>query len=196
MRLWELPPTPYTAITEQYDYGILLTGVTLNDFEPADRVYFSRGADRVMHTVDLYKRGILKRVLISGGTGRLITNGRPEADDLFKVMTMMGVPEEDMVIENESRNTYESAQRVKELVVSQSDLKLMLITSSFHMRRSRACFSKAGVDVTTFTTDFYSHPRRYTPESFLVPTADSIQVWTKLFKEWMGMVAYRMVGYI
>lgn len=196
MRLWELPPTPYSKIKKEYDFGILLTGVTINDFEPADRVYFARGADRVVHTVDLYKRGIIKRILISGGTGRLLTEGRPEADDLYKVMKMMGVPEEDMIIENESRNTYESAARVKELLASHPDQNLLLITSAFHMRRSRACFSKVGLEVTTFTTDFYSHPRYYTPESLIIPKADALQVWTKLFKEWTGMVAYRLAGYI
>jgi uncharacterized SAM-binding protein YcdF (DUF218 family) len=196
MRLWELPPTSYSTIKEDYAFGILLTGVTINDFEPADRVYFARGADRVVHTVDLYKRGIIKRILISGGTGRLLTEGRPEADDLFTVLKLMGVPEEDMIIENESRNTHESAVRVKEILASYPDQKLLLITSAFHMRRSRACFSKVGVEVTTFTTDFYSHPRYYTPESFIIPKADALQVWTKLFKEWTGMVAYRLAGYI
>ncbi len=196
MRLWELPPTSYSSIKEEYAFGILLTGVTINDFEPPDRVYFARGADRVVHSVDLYKRGIIKRILISGGTGRLFTNGRPEADDLFTVLKMMGVPEHDLIIENESRNTYESAVRVKEILGSKPDQNLLLITSAFHMRRSRACFSKVGVGVATFTTDFYSHPRYYTLESLIIPKADALQVWTKLFKEWTGMVAYRLAGYI
>lgn len=196
MQLWELPPTPYSTITVKYEYGIVLTGVTLNDFEPDDRVYFSRGADRVVHAVDLYKRGIIKRILISGGTGRLLTEGRPEAYELFKVMVMMGIPEEDLVIENESRNTYESAVRVKEILASEPKQNLLLITSSFHMRRAKACFSKAGMSVTTFTTDFYSHKRNFTPETLFIPKVEALQVWTKLFKEWMGMLAYRMVGYI
>jgi len=196
MRAWEIPPTPYTEIEKVYDVGILLTGVTLNDFEPDDRVYFSRGADRVVHTVDLYKRGILKRILITGGTGRLLTEGRPEADDLFKVMLMMGVPEADLIVENESRNTAESALRVKEMLAVYPHQAALLITSAFHMRRSRACFVKAKMDVDVFTTDFYSHKRYYTPESLIIPKADALIVWTKLFKEWTGMVAYRMAGYI
>src|SRR5690606_27121972 len=45
MRLWEVPPTPYSEINQVYTYGILLTGVTSTDKQPDDRVYFLRGAD-------------------------------------------------------------------------------------------------------------------------------------------------------
>src|SRR5687768_17064524 len=99
MRAWEIAPTPYADIKKKYDWGIVLTGVTINDMQPDDRVYFQHGADRVMHIVELYKMGIIKKIMISGGSGRLIGTARKEADELFKVMKLMGVPEQDIVIE-------------------------------------------------------------------------------------------------
>src|SRR5687767_12473221 len=93
MRWWEIEVTPYAEIQKTYDWGIVLTGVTFNDKEPADRVYFQHGADRVVHTVELYKKGFIKKIMISGGSGRLVPPGRKEADDLFKAMKLMGVPE-------------------------------------------------------------------------------------------------------
>jgi len=193
---WEIEPTPYAEISTSYTLGIVLTGVTLTDKLPEDRVYFHHGADRVVHAVELYKRGIIKKVLISGGSGRLVTTGRREADDVFKAMVLMGVPAVDLMVENQSRNTYESAVNVKALLKDSVETRSLLITSAFHMRRSKACFKKAGLPVDLFSTDFYSHPRYYTPDTLLVPQAEAITIWQKLFKEWTGMVAYKAAGYI
>ncbi|HEU5291432.1 MAG TPA: YdcF family protein, partial [Cyclobacteriaceae bacterium] len=196
MRAWEVPAIPYSEIKKQYDWGIVLTGVTYNDKQPDDRVYFQHGADRVVHTVELYKLGIIKKIMISGGSGRLVTNARKEADELFKVMKLMGVPEQAMAIENESRNTYESAVKVKELLKDEPAAQYLLITSAFHLRRSKACFKKAGFEVDTFSTDFYTHPFYLTPDVLLIPSANAIFTWQKLFKEWTGMIAYKIAGYI
>jgi uncharacterized SAM-binding protein YcdF (DUF218 family) len=196
MRAWEVAATPYAEIKKKYDWGIVLTGVTYNDKQPADRVYFQRGADRVVHTVELYKMGIIKKIMISGGSGRLVTKARMEADELFRAMKLMGVPEEDMSMENESRNTYESAVNVKNMLQDEPAAQYLLITSAFHLRRSAACFKKAGFEVDTFSTDFYSHPLYFTPDVFLIPRADAISTWQTLFKEWAGMVAYKVAGYI
>lgn len=196
MRAWEVEATPYNSIDKVYSWGIVLTGVTMNDRQPDDRVYFHHGADRVTHTIQLYKLGIIKKILISGGVGRVITEGRPEADELFKVMVMAGVPGSDIVIENESRNTHENAVNVKRLLKDEDGSGCLLITSAFHMRRSLACFENEGFKIDTFSADFYTHPLQFTPDVLLVPRADSINLWQKLFKEWTGIIAYWLAGYI
>src|SRR5437879_4482179 len=55
VKLWEIPITPMKEITKTYSWGIILTGVTKYDSGPQDRVYFACGADRVTHTLQLYK---------------------------------------------------------------------------------------------------------------------------------------------
>jgi uncharacterized SAM-binding protein YcdF (DUF218 family) len=196
MRLWEIPVTPYDSISNVYEYGILLTGVTRNDLEPDDRVYFMHGADRVVHTAQLYQRGIIRNVIVSGGVGRIMTYGRPEADELKKVLIMLGVPEEAIILENQSRNTAESAAHVKVILEDAKTANALLITSAFHMRRSFACFRHVGLQLDTFSTDFYTHPRHFTPEALFVPKPDAVVVWQKLFKEWTGLLAYKIAGYI
>lgn len=196
MGLWEVPATPYSEVTKTYDWGIVLTGVTMNDRMPDDRVYFQHGADRVVHAVELCKKGIIKRIIISGGSGRLVAAARKEANELFTAMVLMGVPANDIMIENKSRNTYESAVNVGMILRDSNTDKLLLITSAFHMRRSIACFEKAGFTIDTFSTDFYTHPRYFTPDVLLIPKADSIMIWQKLFKEWVGMMAYKIAGYL
>jgi uncharacterized SAM-binding protein YcdF (DUF218 family) len=196
MLAWEPAPTPYHEIKKTYAWGIVLTGVTHNDREPSDRVYFHHGADRVTHAVELYKKGIIKKILISGGSGRLMSSERKEANEIFRAMILMGVPEQDMVIENQSRNTHESAVMVKEMLKGETE-GCLLITSAFHMYRSKACFVKAGFStIDTFTTDFYTHRRYFTPDVLFIPKPESIMIWQKIFKEWTGIIAYKVAGYI
>ncbi len=196
MRLWELPPTPFVDIKKTYEVGILLTGVTKSNFYPNDRVYFQRSSDRVTHTLQLYKLGHIRKILISGGSGTILERTK-EADELALVLQMMGVPREDLIIENQSDNTYQSAVAVKNMIGDTYPAEdCLLITSGYHMRRSRACFKKAGYETDTFSVDFLSNERRYTPDVLLVPKIESIFIWQVLMKEWVGVLAYKIAGYI
>jgi uncharacterized SAM-binding protein YcdF (DUF218 family) len=197
MRAWEVRAVPYDRMGS-HDVGIVLTGATISGLEPKDRVYFQRGADRVTHTVQLYKSGLLKKILISGGTGALVAADEPEADKFRKVMLMMGVDDGDIIIENDTRNTHESAVRVKVMLDSLQvpPENCLLITSAFHMRRSLACYRKVGMSIETFSTDFYAHPRSFYPDVLLIPKIEAMYLWQKLFKEWAGLFAYKMAGYV
>lgn len=197
MRAWEIDPTPYDQV-RPHALGIVLTGTTIPLLKPNDRVYFSRGADRVTHTVELYKRGLISKILVSGGSGLLLGEDEPEANKYRRVMVMMGVPTEDIMLENDTRNTYESAVQVRPMLDSlhyrASDC--LLITSAFHLRRSAACYRKAGLDIEMFSVDFYAHPRVFNPGVFLVPKVEALVIWHKLVKEWLGLAAYKVAGYI
>jgi uncharacterized SAM-binding protein YcdF (DUF218 family) len=197
MRSWEIDPKPFNTLSPR-KLGIVLTGTTHSFQEPDDRVYFKRGADRVTHTIQLYKLGRIEKILVSGGTGRLLKADEPEANKYKKVMLMAGIPEQDILLENKTRNTFESAVAVKELLDS---LHLtaddcLLITSAFHMRRSLACYRKAGLNIESFTTDFYGLQDKIFLTSILLPSIEGFIIWEKLFKEWTGFVAYKMAGYI
>lgn len=197
MNMWEVPVTPYASITKKYDFGVLLTGVTKTEMTPKDRVYFGRGADRATHTLQLYKLGIIKQVIISGGSGRLDGGGVREADDLADFLKLAGVAEADIVIENESKNTHESAMRVKEILSTLGGTKeLLLITSGYHMRRSTACFKKAGIETDQFSADPISEKAKFSLGNLLIPKLDAMIMWHVLLKEWVGFVAYWVAGYI
>jgi len=108
--LWEVPITPFSTMNKNYEWAILLTGVTKYDEGLLnDRVFFNRGADRVTHTVQLYKMGKVKKILVSGGSGNILIPNRKEADEVMNALLLMGVPEEDIVKETNSRNTHESS---------------------------------------------------------------------------------------
>jgi uncharacterized SAM-binding protein YcdF (DUF218 family) len=197
LRRWEIPATPFAQIKKQYEWGILLTGVTKSETGPTDRVYFNRGADRVTHTLQLYKLGIIKKILISGGSGRLIDIGVREADDMASALVMMGIPMADIKIEDTSRNTRENAVNsialLKDVTKPQDCL---LISSAYHLRRAHACFAKLGWPVDVFSTDFLGHYRKFTLDDLLIPHMDALGNWHVLFKEWVGYSAYFLTGYV
>lgn len=195
--LWELPATPINEIKKSYELGIVLTGVTKGNMIPEDRVYFQRGADRVTHALQLYRMGIIKKILVTGGSGTLLERSRQEADEIADALELMGIPKEYILIENQSRNTHESAIAVKKMLQdSLAPNQCILITSAFHMRRSRACFNKVGWAMDTFTTDFLHHERKFTPDILFVPHVESLVNWNIMIREWVGMIAYKISGYI
>lgn len=197
MKRWEVPTQAFDDM-RPHRLGIVLTGAMIPLLKPDDRVYFTKGADRVVHTVQLYKSGLIKEILISGGSGRLIDIHEREADRFRDVMILMGIPDSVIMVENMTRNTHESAIAVKAILREHGYAadECLLITSAFHMRRSLACYRKAGLAVDSFSTDFYAHHHGYYFDSFVVPKVEALVIWHKLVREWVGMVAYRMAGYV
>lgn len=197
MHAWEIEAKPFNTL-RKFKLGIVLTGSTIPYLTPDDRVYFHRGADRVVHTVQLYKLGLIEKILISGGSGRLTGDDEPEANKFKKVMLLMGVPSDAISIENETRNTAESAQEVKKILMAMNYKAedCLLITSAFHMRRSLGSYQKAGLNLESFSTDFYAHPRVFYIDVLIIPQMDAMIKWHKLTKEWIGIIAYKIVGYI
>jgi uncharacterized SAM-binding protein YcdF (DUF218 family) len=197
MNAWEVDAIPFDQM-KPHELAIVLTGATQSLVEPNDRVYFHRGADRVTHTIQLYRLGLIKKILISGGSGLLLFEEEPEANKFKKVMVMSGVPEHDIILENRTRNTGESSVAVKKMIDSlqYKPEDCLLVTSAFHMRRSLACYRKVGLDIQPFSTDFYGQRRPFFIGTLFLPTIQGFIIWEKLFKEWSGLVAYKLAGYV
>jgi len=197
VRLYETPVTPLSEIKKQYEWGIVLTGVTSTNKVLKDRVYVSSSPDRVNHSLLLYKKDIIKKILISGGSGKLLDPNYSEATELYSLYRIMGVDSADLLIEGNSRNTHESAVAVKKMLEGKTKPEdCLLITSGYHMPRSKACFKKLNWNCDVFATDIRFHEREYTPDSWLLPKSEAIVNWNALFKEWVGLVAYWVSGYV
>jgi uncharacterized SAM-binding protein YcdF (DUF218 family) len=197
MNAWEIKATPFASLDRTYSYGILLTGAGKVEVGPPDRVYIGSAADRINHTLQLYKTGKIRKILVSGGSGRLVDIGTREADDLAGLLQLMGVPSEDLLIENESRNTHESAVRVATMLRPLArPVDCLLITSASHMRRSLATFNRAGWPCTPFAVDFHGHFRKYDFDVLFIPKVEAVVWWQTLLKEWTGYFTYWVAGYI
>lgn len=198
MKSWEGTPTAISQL-KSHDVGVVLTGITNRYKKPGDRVYMERGADRILHAIQLYKQGLIKKIIISGGSGKLVDNSNDikEADELKKVLLLSEIPDNDIFIENMSRNTYESAVNTCDLISAQfGNQSILLITSAFHIPRASACFAKQNCNFTSFGADYYSHDRNYSLDDFIVPKSSAIKNWEVIFREVLGMTMYWLSGYI
>lgn len=195
IRWWEVSPTLLSDLPA-YHIGIVLGGIT-SDKEPRDRVHVTGAADRILHALHLYREGKIDKILISGGSGKILKDDIPEAVLLQKILLLSQIPEQDIMIETSSRNTRENALFSAAILEEEYPAqKYLLITSAFHMRRARACFEKVGLTVDTYSVDMRGNETEYTPDVLLIPNTAAIGTWEVMIKEWLGMLAYKISGYI
>ena len=195
MRAWEMKATKTSDIPGTYDAGIVLSGMIAYDHS-FDRIQFDRRNDRLMQALSLYKMKKIKKLVLTGGSGSLVHTYIKESELIKKFLTDIGIPAEDLIIENKSNNTRENAIFAKEIL--QKELpggKFLLITSAFHMRRALACFEKAGIEVLPYCADRYSGPRKFYPDHLLLPNAKILFDWNDLIHEMLGYIVYKIMGY-
>ena len=198
MRLWEVKGHKIENIG-YHDVAIVLGGMASynNDLE---RLSLRRGGDRIWQAIHLYKLGKVGKILISGNDGHVIDRGLDEAVQFKIVLIDLGIPAEDILVENISKNTYENAVESKKVLANAGfeSASVLLVTSAIHMRRSEACFVKAGFEgFDTFSTDQYTGEKRgYYFDQFIIPDAATLMSWYGLLHEWIGYFTYWIMGYV
>jgi uncharacterized SAM-binding protein YcdF (DUF218 family) len=196
-RLWEVPGNKIESVGN-YDVAGVLGGMSEynNDIETLS---IRRQGDRIFQAVTLYKKGKVKKILISGDSGYITERGLKEAKRLKEILVTWGIPATDIITEEKSKNTHENAKFSVELLrKSYPELKrVLLVTSGMHMKRSLACFKKEGVICSPYSTDLYANQNHnYYWDQYLIPNFDNLITWHKLLKEVVGFVTYDIVGYI
>jgi uncharacterized SAM-binding protein YcdF (DUF218 family) len=194
-RQWEVFGTPVKQV-KKADIAIVLGGMSEynNDLKVLS---LRRGGDRIWQAITLYKAHKVDKLLISGGHGYVIDRGLKEALQVKEVLVKWGIPGKDILIETNSKNTYENAVQSKKVLDKKApDAKrFILVTSGRHMKRALACYEHAGIHCTPHSTDLYTGPKRfYTFEDFLVPNVSVIDDWHGLIKEIVGYITYSMTG--
>ncbi len=196
MRSWEVDAVAWEKVDGVYDYGIVLGGMISYDKE-YDRINFLRSSDRLMQTIELYNRGKIKKIFLSGGSGDLLDPDFKESLHIKKYLVRMGIPEEDILEESTSRNTHENAICSAEILLkNNNNPRCLLITSAFHMRRALGCFENEGLIVDPFVTDRYAGPRKFEFSHLILPDIEAMGVWTLLIHEITGYVVYDISGYL
>jgi uncharacterized SAM-binding protein YcdF (DUF218 family) len=197
IRLWEIPAVSIEQ-TSKHEVGIVLGGMFEYDND-TERLSIRRGGDRIWQAINLYKAGKIDKILISGNHGYITDRGLHESEQLKKVLLNWGIPHQDIIIETESKNTYQNAKETVALLEKSYPhfSSFLLITSAKHMRRASACFENQGLKVTPFSTDPYvGGSRSYRWDEFIIPDVDNFSNWFDLNKEVVGYVAYATVGYL
>ena len=187
-------PTPVDLPTNKtYEAGILLGG--LAGYDKNERGYFGDNADRFIQTTNLYHQGIIKKIIVTGGTGSLQQKEPAEAIYLHTQLLANGIKEQNIIVESRSRNTYENAVYTKQIIDSmQLSAPFVLITSAQHMKRSISVFNKAGFQCIPYPCDYKTVPQDWTIDNSLVPQIRLLNDWSFLLKEIVGLYVYRLTG--
>ena len=151
--------------------------------------------DRFVETAILARRYPDARVVITGGAGTVLLEGEGDADTAPRLLIALGVAPERLVLERQSRDTYENALFTRELLEPKPGEIWLLVTSAFHMPRSVALFDKAGFEIVPWPSDY----RTSGTETLGLAqdnVADSLRNLALATREWIGLVAYRLTGRI
>lgn len=159
-------------------------------------IEFSEAGERVFDGIRWWKSGASPVVITSGVGIDFIQKDQKEGGDLKNLMIEFGVPASAILAENEARNTYENALYVRAMMIEKGmTLRVILVTSAIHMPRSLAIFRKAGFDAIPAPCDFIAEPYQTNWFSFM-PRAENFHLTTQAIKEYIGIVSYKLFGWL
>ena len=188
VRYWEVPQTPIENLNQKFEAGILLGGFSEFDYK-TKRHNFKKEADRLIYTVHLYNRGIIKKILISGGNGSLIKSNFKESKTIKSFLVDHGIKKSDIITESKSRNTKENAMESSKIINKQK--KYLLLTSATHMKRAIYCFEKVDINIVPFSVDNSMTYTSNNLEYIFLPRARTLELWEELIHEIIGYYVYK-----
>jgi uncharacterized SAM-binding protein YcdF (DUF218 family) len=175
--------------------GIIVLGGSVDtDLSAAHRTpVVAHAADRMLAPAELARKYPKARIVFTGGTANLVSTEAREADYSAPILESLGIPKDRLILERDSRNTWENAIFTKQLVSPKPGERWLLVTSAFHMPRAMGIFRKAGFDVEAYPVDWRMGERDNLFE-FNHNGADGLGKTDVSVREWIGLVTYRVMG--
>jgi uncharacterized SAM-binding protein YcdF (DUF218 family) len=195
---WEWPFTNISAVGKTYDVGIVLSGGLMSAMPAgADHASMGPNGDRFTQAFLLYKAGKIKKIFITGiSHPQQMAIKMGETRQAAYLLVKWGVKQEDILFEEQARNTRENALNSKQVLNSRfPNASFLLITSASHMRRSKKCFDKVGMQTEVFPADFNGREYSLTFENFFIPDTQAMSDFDSLWHEWIGYATYKLMGY-
>ena len=100
---------------------------------------------RCLEGAELYQRGQPCPVLVSGGA---VEDSSPPCSPLMRdFLVKLGVPVTDILVEDQSRSTWENALESYKLLNPRGINRILLVTDAVHLFRAERCFRRQGMEV-------------------------------------------------
>ena len=100
---------------------------------------------RVDAALKLYREGRVKKIFASGGIGMTKDEGDyPEGDAMKEYLVSQGVPEGDVIADNNGRNTYLTAKNFIEWNRQYHYTSAIMVSQFYHITRSKYILRKLG----------------------------------------------------
>lgn len=173
---------------EHLEILVVLGGGVSDNKYLADPVPSNRTASRLLYAIQVFRKTGAKYLVFAGkGTGRL-----SEAAVMKSSAEKLGVPIVSIKIDPKSSNTWEHAENLNRMF-QDKDIKIGLVTSAYHMKRSEREFRKYFFHVIPLPSDYlYS----LSPLSIMTfwPSSDNLHKFSTVFHEIIGIGWYRIKG--
>ena len=186
---------PRPAALPEKIHGIIVLGGAV---DPAiSRSYgetaFNGSVARVLAGIALARRHPEAKLVLAGGEGAFIPVGYAESRATRSFVVEEGIAPTRVVLEERSRSTHENAVYAREMIRPAPGAVWVLVTSAYHMPRAFAAFEAVGWPVIPYPVDYKVDPVTGLRPNFSL--LDGLDSSTLAGKEWVGLVAYRLMGW-
>jgi uncharacterized SAM-binding protein YcdF (DUF218 family) len=128
--------------------------------------------------------------LIHSGTGPM--QGHHTQSTTARALLDPLLPGREITYDDRSRNTFRSAQEVRQLLSdTERSRDWWLVTSAIHQPRAVASFRAEGINVTAWPTDYFTAKR---PGLHLLAANTNLTMLDWAAHEWVGLLYYRLLG--
>jgi uncharacterized SAM-binding protein YcdF (DUF218 family) len=153
-------------------------------------------SDRVTTSVELVRKGKGKALVISGGMSR--PGEASESQTTFDWIQRWNLITAPAMPLGHCVNTRDEAVKMQELMKEKGWRTLTLVTSASHMRRAKATFEKAGLQVTPVACACQSDADDKVPEGklFHLPNPVELIRISEWLHEELGYIVYWLKGWV
>ena len=176
--------------------GVIVLGGSFNSglkSKERNEVFLNSSAERLTKALEIYKKNPRILILFSGFSGDLKTQGWSESDMAKKFFLDQGVKLDNLIFENQSRNTIENVKYSKDIIVNYKGT-WGLITSANHMPRSFFAFKKQGLILEPINVDYKTGTSRMFWINFDISTG--LHNWSIVLHELIGISYYKITNKI
>lgn len=174
---------------------VVLASYVFRPLEPGRRADLDpAGMYRCLRAAEIYHEGRPCPVVVSGYSPDPDPGVPVCAEVMRDFLVQLGVASDDLIVERESRTTYENALLSCKILQSHNWQRIVLVTDAVHLPRAAACFQKQGVDVTPCGCAYRATSFRLHADE-LVPDPGAARNFQRALHEWVGWIWYRIRGW-
>ena len=174
---------------------IVLGGSFSHELESKERneILLNDSAERLTKALEIYKKNPKILILFSGYSNKLKPTGWNESDMAKKFFSDQGVRFENLIFENQSRNTFENIKYSKDIIVNYRGT-WGLITSAYHMPRSYYAFKRQGLILEPISVDYNTGTSLIFWINFDIKKG--LTNWKLIIREIVGIFYYKITNKI
>ena len=183
-------PAPENVTSKTYDGIILLGGFEDGGISKRrETLALIDAAERLSETVRLARKLPNTKVIFTGGAGSIFLEAIDAGGAVGQYLRDVGIQADRIVVENQSRNTWENAIFTRDLIKPAAGARFLLVTSAWHMPRAMGIFRKVGFKVDAYPVDYRTASEHDLTRPFSA-LANGLKRVDRAAKEWIGLVAY------